>query len=69
VTLTGLSHAYQLSGNSVDYLLMFSSAREGAIAYRGHELAVGYLLMAVVFIAVGLYARRSRASEGGAAAA
>ena len=69
VTLTGLSHAYQLSGNSVDYLLMFSSAREGAIAYRGHEIAVGYLLMAVVFIAVGLYARRSGASEGDSAEA
>jgi len=56
-TVLGLSHAYQLSGNDVDFLLASVSAREGAIAYRAYEIAVGYALMAVVFTGVGLYLR------------
>ncbi len=61
VTFAGLSHAYQLTGNSVDYLLVSASCSEGSVAYRAYEIAVGYLFMAVVFVAVGLYARRSGA--------
>ena len=62
VTLLGLSHAYQLSGNDVDFLLAFTSAGEGAIAYRAYDVAIGYALMAIVFAALGFYFRQSGAS-------
>ncbi len=57
VTAVGLSHAYQLSGNVVDYRLIFSATTPGCIEYRAWGIAVGYLLMAAVFIVVGAYAR------------
>lgn len=58
VTLTGLAHAYQLSGNNVDFLLVSATARSGALAYRAYDIAIGYVLMAVVFVIVGFYSRR-----------
>jgi AGZA family xanthine/uracil permease-like MFS transporter len=61
-TLTGLTHAYQLVDNSVDYLLLFTTATEGAYAYRGYGLVWGYWLMALVFVGVGLYARGAGAA-------
>ncbi|UCC30353.1 MAG: hypothetical protein JSU86_19400, partial [Phycisphaerales bacterium] len=61
VTLLGLSHAYQLSGNDVDFLLAFISVGEGAIAYRAYDVAIGYALMVVVFAALGFYFRQSGA--------
>ncbi len=57
VTLLGLSHAYQLSGNDVDFLLLSVSPHEGAIAYRAYGIAVAYLLMAVVFAVTAWYVR------------
>ncbi len=62
VTVLGLAHSYQLSGNSVDYLLVSVSAREGAFVFQAHGIAIGYVLMAVVFVAVGLHARRGHGS-------
>jgi AGZA family xanthine/uracil permease-like MFS transporter len=56
-TVAGLSHAYQLSGNLVDYLLVFASGAEGVTVYRAHAIATGYLLMAVLFVVVGLCTR------------
>ncbi len=53
LTLLGLMHAYQLSGNQVDYLLAFASPAEGAFAYRAYPVAIGYLLMAGVFAVMG----------------
>ncbi len=58
VTLTGLAHAYQLSGNNVDFLLVSATAKSGALAYRAYDIAIGYVLMAVVFVIVGFYSRR-----------
>ena len=58
VTLLGLSHSYQIVGNNVDFLLISVSSTEGALAYRAYDIAIGYVLMAVVFVVVGLYARR-----------
>jgi AGZA family xanthine/uracil permease-like MFS transporter len=57
VTVLGLSHAYRLSGNAVDYRLLFGASTEGAFEYRAWGIAAGYALMAVVFLAVGAYSR------------
>lgn len=57
LTLLGLMHAYQLSGNTVDYLLAFTAPAEGAFSYRAYPLVIGYLLMAGVFTAIGYLAR------------
>jgi len=59
LTFLGLMHAYQLSGNQVDYLLVFATPAEGAFAWRGYSLGIGYLLMAGVFTGIG-YLRRER---------
>lgn len=52
-TLLGLMHAYQLSGNTLDYLLLWQSATEGTIAFRGRFLVAGYLTMALLYAGVG----------------
>ncbi|HUU23840.1 MAG TPA: hypothetical protein VM389_14995, partial [Phycisphaerae bacterium] len=52
LTILGLMHAYQLEGNELDYLLLFSKAADGAYTYRAVPVAIGYLLMAGVFVAV-----------------
>jgi AGZA family xanthine/uracil permease-like MFS transporter len=57
VTGLGLSHAYQLSGNNVDFLLISARPPVGAMSYHAYDIAVGYALMAVVFAAIGLYSR------------
>ncbi|WP_397570087.1 NCS2 family permease [Schlesneria sp. T3-172] len=52
----GLTHAYQLNGNVVDFLFAFARpVVESATIYRSGNVAVGYLLMAVVFFAFGRY--------------
>ncbi len=53
LTLAGLMHAYQLSGNVVDYLPIFRQPAEGAFSYRALDLAAGYLLMAALFFLIG----------------
>jgi AGZA family xanthine/uracil permease-like MFS transporter len=65
LTLLGLSHAFQISGNSVDYLLAFSPVAESALAFREYPLAAGYLAMAVVFVLLGLYGKARRNGEAG----
>jgi AGZA family xanthine/uracil permease-like MFS transporter len=77
-TALGLMHAFQVSGNNIDYLFnldllaakidsvsRFGLARpaEDALAYRAFPLALGYLLMAVVFFAFGAYAARHPQAE------
>ena len=52
-TFLGLMHAYQLSGNVVDYWLIGTETMPGAYTYNAYPLVVGYLLMAGVFIAMG----------------
>lgn len=59
LTLAGLSHAYQLIGNTVDYLPAFTSPQPGALAFRAHGIAIAYGLMGLVFLAVGLYTREN----------
>ena len=60
LTFAGLMHAYQLNGNDVSYLLMLTAPKSGAFAYRAYPVAVGYLLMAVVFL---LMAQRPQTDE------
>lgn len=57
----GLMHAYKLTGNVTDYLLLGQSANDGEIAFRGYTIAVGYLLMAGLFF---LFAIRDRRNPG-----
>lgn len=46
----GLTHAYQLSGNVVDfYFAANQRPSPNAITYRSWDVAIGYLLMSVVF--------------------
>ncbi len=42
----GLTHAYQLSGNTIDFLFAFTTADAASRTYRATDIAVGYLLMA-----------------------
>ncbi len=49
LTAAGMVHAYSLQGNVVDYLPLFITAPDGAIAYRAWDIAIGYLLMALLF--------------------
>jgi AGZA family xanthine/uracil permease-like MFS transporter len=53
LTVLGLIHAYQLSGNVIDYLPIFTAPVSGAFVYRGYDLAVGYFLMAILFAIMG----------------
>jgi len=58
ITWLGLMHAYQLSGNIVDFYLVSTAIVEGAIRYDAVDLAIGYAIMALVFVIVGISAKR-----------
>lgn len=50
----GLTHAYQLNGNGVDFLFAFTQpAATTALTYRSWNVALGYLLMAAAFFTFG----------------
>ncbi len=49
----GLTHAYQLTGNTVDYLFLLQEHATGASVYRAGTIAAGYALMAIFFLAFG----------------
>lgn len=53
----GLTHAYQLSGNAVDFLFVLSTPAEKALSYRSWDIAIGYLLMAAAFFIFDLSTR------------
>ncbi len=59
-TFLGLMHAYQMSGNTVDYWLIGTAALPGAYTYAAYPLVVGYLLMAGVFAAMGYLDRNQQ---------
>ncbi|QDT50694.1 hypothetical protein Pan258_47740 [Symmachiella dynata] len=50
----GLTHAYQISGNALDYLFAATQPVAGALAFRANQIAVGYLLFAAVFFIIGV---------------
>ncbi|MEE8170237.1 MAG: NCS2 family permease, partial [Phycisphaerae bacterium] len=66
-TLMGLMHAYQLTGNNLDFLLIGHSASEASISYRAYGVASGYALMGVVFAVIGVIQEGAgkRAVRGG----
>lgn len=55
----GLMHAYQISGNTVDFLFVMSTPKDGALAFRAWGIAIGYLLFASVFASFGFYQSQS----------
>jgi AGZA family xanthine/uracil permease-like MFS transporter len=52
----GLTHAYQVNGNNVDFLFIFAEPHSGALPAHTFGIAVGYLLFAGVFGFFGWYA-------------
>lgn len=60
----GLTHAYQVQGNNVDFLFAFTAARDGAFAFRATGIGIGYVLFAVVFAGFGLYHKRLPEHDG-----
>ena len=60
----GLTHAYQINGNVVDFLFAFAApSSETATTYRSWNVAIGYLLMAGSFFAFGAYCRGKKDIE------
>ena len=60
----GLTHAYQINGNVVDFLFAFAApTSNSATTYRSWNVAVGYLLMAGSFFAFGAYCRGKKEIE------
>jgi len=57
-------HAYQVRDNTVDYLLVWSRLPNGVFGTRAYGVAVGYMLLAALFAAIGWY--RSRWGSNGA---
>ena len=63
--VVGLTHAYQLDGNTVDFLFIFAQPTnpQGALVYRSWDVAIGYLLMSGAFFGVAWYARGRELGE------
>jgi AGZA family xanthine/uracil permease-like MFS transporter len=55
----GLTHAYQIQGNNVDYLFCFTPTAPDVRAFHATGVAVGYLLFALVFAVFGIFCRRN----------
>jgi AGZA family xanthine/uracil permease-like MFS transporter len=59
----GLTHAYQLLGNNIDFLFAVAQPAEEALAFRPVGIALGYLSLAAVFAAFGIYHGRRPGGE------
>ncbi|MDZ4688137.1 MAG: NCS2 family permease [Planctomycetaceae bacterium] len=53
----GLTHAYQLQGNTFDFLMLAADPLPGSRVFRADTVAVGYALMSAAFFAFGFYSR------------
>lgn len=63
-TAIGLMHAYQITGNNLDFLLLFTEPNVKAFHYNAVDIAIGYILFAMTFAAFGWYAdRRDRVGQ------
>lgn len=49
-TWLGLMHAYQITGNDVDYLLRYSQPNSDALLFPANGIAAGYILFALIFL-------------------
>lgn len=66
--MLGLIHAYQVSGNDVDYLFRFTmSADDSAMKLPANGIAIGYLLLSIVFLLFAIYSKPSAADDSGSA--
>lgn len=61
-SLLGVIHSYVLLDNLVDYYFVGMNVAEGARLYWSYDLAIGYVLMAVVFAAAWQWQRRKQAA-------
>lgn len=57
-TFLGLMHAYQISGNTVDYWFRFGAQDAETMVFPANGIAVGYLLFAIAFFAFDIYVAR-----------
>ena len=64
LTALGLMHAYQLLGNSPDFLFAFQRPADGATAFRAWGVALGYAAFAALFAAAGLWYGKRRDADG-----
>ncbi len=55
----GLTHAYQLKGNAIDFLFVFAEPAAGAYESRAWPIAIGYLMMSAVFVGYGIAQKRA----------
>jgi adenine/guanine/hypoxanthine permease len=53
LTAVGLCHAYQVVGNNIDFLLVGMTPNPEAFVYRAWDVAIGYAVVALVFLLVG----------------
>lgn len=51
LTLLGLTHAYQLKGDILDYLLIHEKVEDSVLAFRAYGIVIGYLMMGGLFLA------------------
>jgi AGZA family xanthine/uracil permease-like MFS transporter len=63
LTALGLMHAYQLTGSTPDYLFAFQEPVAGATAFRAWGIAIGYAAFAVLFVAAGVWFRKTNGNE------
>lgn len=54
----GLTHAFIVQGNIVDFLFVNVTPPEGVLAHRAWGVMVGYVMIAAAFFAFGIYHRR-----------
>ena len=59
----GLTHAFQLQGNIVDFLFPSSTPPAGSYLFQATPIAIGYLLMSVLFLWFGRYQSDVNSSE------
>ena len=53
LAFTGLTHAYQLNGNVIDFLFVGMPVSEGAAVFRANDVGIAYLMVAGVFLLTG----------------
>jgi AGZA family xanthine/uracil permease-like MFS transporter len=59
LAVLGLTHAYQLTGNNIDFLFLFSHAAAESLEFYPWGIAAGYLAFAAVCAGCGVIHRRS----------